>query len=99
MGKTEVNALRGVSLNIKRGEFLAMIVPKIMPITPPVTLIKTVSFRNWARISLFVAPVALLMPISLKRSVTLASIIFIIPMPTSKLDGKEDLNWNYPQYI
>jgi hypothetical protein len=37
--------------------------------------------RNWVRISPFVAPMARRMPISRVRSETLASMMFMMPMP------------------
>ena len=40
----------------------AMPNPRKMPITPPVRQMSTVSMRNWARMSPFVAPMALRMP-------------------------------------
>ena len=39
------------------------------------------SVRNWMSTSLVLAPRALRMPISLVRSVTLTSMMFMIPMP------------------
>ena len=64
---------------------LAMATPKMMPIIPPVALTSTVSLRNCPRMSCSVAPRARRMPISLVRSVTLASMMFMMPMPpTSK---------------
>ena len=51
------------------------------PRIPPTEESKTVSTRNWAVISHCLAPSARRTPISLVRSVTLASMIFIMPMP------------------
>ena len=50
---------------------------------PPNSLKKTASVKNWVRISRRVAPMALRMPISLIRSETETSIIFIIPIPAT----------------
>ena len=55
--------------------------PKIIPAIPPVTVRTTASIRNCVRISLLFAPIAFSNPISLVRSVTVTSIIFIIPIP------------------
>jgi putative ABC transport system permease protein len=54
-----------------------------MPAMPPNSLKKTASVKNWVRISRRVAPMALRMPISLIRSETETSIIFIIPIPAT----------------
>ena len=45
----------------------------------------TASSRNWAMMSPFPAPIALRIPISRVRSVTVTSMMFMTPMPpTSK---------------
>jgi hypothetical protein len=65
---------------------LASTMPRIIPTIPPARLIMVASARNWKTISVFLAPVAMRMPISRMRSITDASMIFIMPMPpTSKL--------------
>ena len=56
-------------------------IPKAIPIKPPKSVMTTDSAKNWRRISLELAPIAFLMPISLVLSATVASIIFIMPMP------------------
>ncbi len=48
---------------------------------PPIAEMVNVSEMNWRRISFCVAPTARRSPISLVRSSTVASMIFIIPMP------------------
>ena len=50
------------------------------PNIPPIKLIKAASARNWNKMSRLFAPTAFRSPISLVRSVTDTSIIFIIPM-------------------
>jgi hypothetical protein len=55
--------------------------PRITPIAPPITAIVEDSIRNCKRMSLRRAPMALRMPISLVRSVTLTSMIFMMTMP------------------
>ena len=60
--------------------------PRIMPIMPPETLIMTDSNKNWLIISDFLAPMANRKPISLMRSRTDASMMFIIPMPPTSKD-------------
>ena len=60
--------------------------PRIMPSNPPTELSETASIRNWVRISRPCAPTAIRVPISRVRSVTLTSMIFIIPMPPTTSD-------------
>src|SRR3989338_10204361 len=58
---------------------------KARPIKPPKTDKTTDSDRNWDKMSWRVAPMARLMPTSLVRSVTVAYMMFMMPMPpTSK---------------
>ena len=60
--------------------------PNITPIIPPVILIATASVTNWLMISAFRAPIARLIPISRVRSITVANIMFIIPIhPTTSV--------------
>ena len=62
----------------------AMAKPAMVPMMPPVTHSAADSVRNWAVMSRLVAPSARLMPISRMRSVTLVSIMFMMPMPPTK---------------
>ena len=55
--------------------------PRIIPINPPRPDRVKASIKNWFLISLSLAPKAFLKPISLVRSVTETSMIFIMPMP------------------
>ena len=55
--------------------------PTIMPMMPPAIERKSDSKRNWRRILLLGAPIDFLMPISLVLSVTLTSMMFIMPTP------------------
>ena len=55
--------------------------PITMPATPPMSEIRMASARNWKRISRLVAPMALRTPISRMREVTVASMMFMMPMP------------------
>ncbi len=57
---------------------------KAIPSNPPVMLNTTLSVRNWRSISLFFAPTAFLIPISLVLSVTDTSIMFMIPIPPTR---------------
>ena len=57
---------------------------KISPATPPKTERIKLSVKNCTRISLLVAPTARLIPISFVLSVTVAYIIFIIPIPPTR---------------
>ena len=49
--------------------------------TPPMALRIAASTRNWVTISRRGAPMDFLMPISRVRSVTVTSMIFMMPMP------------------
>ena len=51
---------------------------------PPVTHSAADSARNWEVMSRCVAPRARRIPISLMRSVTLVSIMFMMPMPPTR---------------
>ena len=44
----------------------------------------TDSTRNWSRTSRFLAPMALRVPISRVRSVTVTSMMFMMPMPPTR---------------
>ena len=55
--------------------------PSTMPKRPPITLNTVASTRNWSRMSRRLAPTALRMPISRVRSVTLTSMMFMMPIP------------------
>ena len=48
---------------------------------PPAVAISIDSARNWKRISFRLAPTAILMPISRVRSVTVTSMMFMMPIP------------------
>ena len=52
-----------------------------MPANPPARLMRIASARNCARISLREAPTAMRSPISRVRSVTVTSMMFMIPIP------------------
>src|SRR5882672_6354160 len=60
--------------------------PRPMPINPPMTLNVTASTRNCTRMSPPRAPTAMRMPISRVRSVTLTSMMFMMPMPPTMSD-------------
>ena len=68
--------------------------PSAMPSRPPTRLIVTASIRNWLRMSARLAPIALRMPISRVRSVTVTSMIFMIPMPPTNSDTPATLASN-----
>src|SRR5437764_29289 len=55
--------------------------PMAMPSRPPRPDRTIDSIRNWSRMSLRRAPIALRIPISRVRSVTVTSMMFMIPMP------------------
>ena len=57
--------------------------PTITPRSPPVTDISTDSMRNCNEMTGPVAPTAIRSPISFVRSVTLTSMMFIIPIPAT----------------
>ena len=52
-----------------------------MPKMPPMPQIIAASMRNWTTMLFRSAPMALRIPISLVRSVTVTSMIFMMPMP------------------
>ena len=56
-------------------------VPKIMPTMPPMPQSIPDSMRNWATMLLRWAPRLRRMPISRVRSVTVTSMMFMMPMP------------------
>src|SRR5512147_1184706 len=55
--------------------------PRPRPTTPPRPLMITDSMMNWKRMCRLRAPSALRMPISRVRSVTVTSMMFMMPMP------------------
>ena len=55
--------------------------PKIIPTIPPIKVSMNDSVKNCIFISFSSAPIAFLKPISLVLSVTVVSIMFIIPIP------------------
>jgi hypothetical protein len=60
--------------------------PSVTPMTPPTTASAIASIKNWISTSARLAPTALRSPISRVRSVTLTSMMFMMPMPpTSRL--------------
>jgi len=59
---------------------LPKIIPAVIPAAAPIRLIKTDSYKNCFCISADVQPSAFARPISLVRSFTATSIIFINPM-------------------
>ena len=77
----EIMAFISVKLEMKLGRPI----PSRTPMNPPMRDSRTASTMNWVMISLFLAPSALRSPISLVLSVTVASMIFMMPIPpTSK---------------
>src|SRR6516162_10071999 len=58
--------------------------PATMPSTPPKALIENDSMMNWLRMSRRVAPTARRTPISRVRSSTVASMMFMIPIPPTR---------------
>jgi hypothetical protein len=61
--------------------------PAITPRTPPAIVIKVLSVRNCSVIDRSVAPTARRKPISLVRSTTDASIMFMMPVPPTSSDS------------
>ncbi len=59
----------------------AMPTARATPMAPPSRQTSTASMMNWFRMSLRRAPTAMRTPISLVRSVTDTSMMFITPMP------------------
>jgi len=64
----------------------AVMIPEIMPINPPIKVITMHSIKNCMIMSFLVAQIHLLMPISFVLWVTVASIMFIMPMPPTIRD-------------
>ena len=62
------------------------LIPKIIPMIPPVKVRIDASARNWVRIEDVLAPRDFLIPISLVLSVTETVMIFITPIPPTKRD-------------
>ena len=60
------------------------IIPTTTPMIPPILVSMAASVRNWYKITFFLAPIAFFRPISLVRSVTETSMIFITPMPPTR---------------
>ena len=56
-------------------------VPTRMPTMPPRPQSMAASMRNWLTMLALVAPMARRMPISRVRSVTVTSMMFMMPMP------------------
>ena len=63
--------------------------PSAVPTSPPMIESVIASTRNWRRMSLLRAPIALRIPISRVRSRTETSMMFMIPIPptTSEIDA------------
>ena len=59
----------------------AMTMPTMTPSRPPRLVSTEASVRNCQRMRFFRAPMAFFRPISLVRSVTVTSMMFITPMP------------------
>ena len=62
----------------------ARITPLTTPMMPPRLVSTADSVRNCSKIRFFLAPMAFFRPISLVRSVTDTSMMFITPMPPTK---------------
>ena len=78
-GRKEANS--GLAMAMIFATRLAPPIPKRIPISPPIMVIIADSDKNCIIIDLVFAPNAFRIPISLVRSVTDTSIIFITPMP------------------
>ena len=63
---------------------LLMSPPSKTPNSPPVSEMRTDSMRNWREMTMPVAPTAMRRPISLVRSVTDTSMMFMMPMPATR---------------
>ena len=59
------------------------ITPRMIPRIPPASEIKIASVKNCRKISRLRAPIDLRTPISFVRSVTLTSMMFMMPMPAA----------------
>ena len=88
---TEGTETTGVGkLEVAKAEMLvasfASSAPTAIPSAPPSPLSTIASMRNWMRMSRRLAPMALRMPISRVRSVTVTSMMFMIPIPPTTRD-------------
>ena len=68
-------------MEVKLEMIWGMMMPSRTPMRPPMRERRTASTMNWVMMSLFLAPRARRRPISLVRSVTVASMMFMMPMP------------------
>ena len=82
--KTNEAVVMTVGISLKRVTKKGIISPSRIPRIPPAKVKIKVSERNCTIISLFLAPSARRIPISRVRSLTVASIIFIIPIPPTR---------------
>ena len=64
---------------------LAKEIPKIVPPRPPIKPMMPASIKKIIKISEFFAPIAFIIPISLVLSLTEVKIVFIIPIPPTKM--------------
>ena len=78
---TATPTLIGAGKSANFSNAAAAIIASVRPMLPPMTQSTAASTRNWLRISLRFAPSAMRRPISRVRSVTLTSMMFMMPMP------------------
>ena len=71
----------GSAVGSKNRTLYGIAVPRAIPAIPPARLMRIASARNCNRTSLRDAPTAIRTPISRVRSVTVTSMMFMIPMP------------------
>ena len=89
-----VAACAGASVN--RETSWARPMPAPTPMSPPRLVSTAASVRNCHKMRLFLAPMAFFRPISLVRSVTDTSMMFITPMPPPRGE-QSTLGQNLPQ--
>src|SRR5215469_859969 len=71
----------GMRYSVKKRTENGIASPITMPMIPNINEIETASAKNWKRISRLVAPIAFRMPISRMRELTVASMMFMMPIP------------------
>lgn len=80
---TELGEMMAV-MEVKLEMIWGMMMPSSTPMSPPMSERRTASTMNCVMMSLFLAPRARRRPISRVRSVTVASMMFMMPMPPTR---------------
>ena len=81
---TAAGALMATGVVLSFEIISANMIPTRTPINPPKLVSTAASVKNCPKITDFLAPIAFFRPISLVRSVTDTSMIFITPIPPTR---------------